>query len=156
VSAPIDEQAELAEISAAIAQLEPAPFGSAEEILATLHHDVGKYLTRVARNVPPGAPCPPALARMLLDDLYATHRGARASARFGQLAELLPQSVRALAVARAAERALARIDEAEPAVRSLAPEALARALQDAREVERCVALLLRGARAAVRRGGLFA
>ena len=87
MSAPIDEQAELSEISAAIAQLEPAPFGSAEEILATLHHDVGKYLTRVARNVPPGAP----LITMHFQAVIRRGPGGAASVKSGAVsAPVLP------------------------------------------------------------------
>ena len=57
--------------------------------VATLAHDVGKYVARTARNLPDPitAPLGPELVAMLVRDLYALGQGERASVRFARLVE---------------------------------------------------------------------
>lgn len=138
---------------AALDAVEPPLLAPIEDTLATLHHDVGKYVTRVARNVPGGAEVPRALGAMLLKDLYETHKGTRASVRFAELVETLPRAVAELAPLRDAAAALSRIDAAEPAVRALEPEAVVGVVLEAREVERLLARTLRAVRLARARRG---
>lgn len=128
--------------------IDPGLLEPIEETLSTLHHDVGKYVTRIARNVPAGGEVPPALGGMLLKDVYETHRGTRASARFAQLVQALPPKLAALAPLRDAAAALARIDADEPAARTLAPAALMRLVVEAREVEQHLAYAVRAVRVA--------
>lgn len=108
---------------------------------ASLVHDVGKYITRIARNLPKEGPIPPALVGMLAKDLYETHRGRRASVRFEELASDVPEGplseVRAL---------LVEIDALEASVRAGDPIAVRRAAALALEVDaRLRALAPRGA-----------
>ncbi len=44
---------------------------AAKEILSRLVHDVGKYVSRTARNLPPGE-IPDGLAELLMEDLFET------------------------------------------------------------------------------------
>jgi hypothetical protein len=101
------------------------------ETRARLAHDVGKYVARIARNVAPGADVPAALVPLLVKDLYETHAGARASARFAELAAELAAPHPSLEVARAS---LARIDALEAEVRAREPAALREAAALARAV----------------------
>jgi hypothetical protein len=104
-------------------------------IAATLLHDVGKYVARTARNVPAGAPIAGAFASMMLRDVYETWRGARASARFDDLAaELRGALDHDPRLSRARER-LASIDALEPRARSGDAAALAEIAALARGVE---------------------
>lgn len=98
------------------------------EIAARLAHDVGKYVARIARNVPPDGPFPAALAPLLVKDLYALPGGARASEAFARLAPDDPR----MAPVRAA---LAEIDALEASVRAAEPDACRRACMRALEVE---------------------
>ncbi|MAQ14037.1 MAG: hypothetical protein CMN30_04480 [Sandaracinus sp.] len=50
-----------------------------------LRHDVGKYIARVATNVPPGSPVPPALAPLLLRDVYGRADEPSMRLRFREL-----------------------------------------------------------------------
>ena len=100
-----------------------------------LAHDVGKYVARIARNVPAGGPVPAGLLPLLVKDLYELPGGKRASARF---AELAPDGEPAGALG-----ALREIDRLEERVRAADPAACARACALALEVE---ALLRAGAR----------
>lgn len=97
---------------------------------ASLVHDVGKYITRVARNLPKEDPIPAVLVGMLAKDLYETHRGRRASVRFDELASDMPEGprseVRAL---------LSEIDGLEVSVRAGDPVAVRRAAALALEVD---------------------
>ncbi|AKF07981.1 hypothetical protein [Sandaracinus amylolyticus] len=61
----------------------------ARRLAATLLHDVGKYVARTARNLRDGQMIDGLFASMLLRDVYETYRGARASARFEELARPL-------------------------------------------------------------------
>lgn len=103
-------------------------------LAATLLHDVGKYGARTARNLRPGQAIEGPLASMLLRDVFETYRGARASARFEELAPAL-ESLRPdprLAEARAR---LAAIDAREHAARAGDAAALGGIAEDARAVE---------------------
>ncbi len=50
-----------------------------------LVHDVGKYVSRVARNLPAAGDVPDVLVEMLVRDLYELEAGVRASAVFAKL-----------------------------------------------------------------------
>jgi hypothetical protein len=77
---------------------EPTPLA---ELALTLRHDVGKYITRAARNLPPGD-APPVLLDMLVADLYRTDGERSALAVYdarvaaaGVDAGLVPPAIRA-------------------------------------------------------------
>lgn len=108
-----------------------------------LAHDVGKYVARVARNVPDGGPMPEGLLPLLLKDLYALPGGGRASSRLTELSARLADEPD---VARAA-RLLEEVDALEARVRAADDEACLRACALARDVE----TLLRGVAASVAR-----
>jgi hypothetical protein len=101
--------------------------------LQRLVHDVGKYVARTARNLPP-APTTE-MIEMLIRDLYELRPGRRASALFAELAPPEPalDGVRAL---------LAEIDALEPAVRAGDGPAVTRAATLARDVEQALRALL--------------
>ncbi len=103
---------------------------------ARLVHDVGKYVARTARNLPP-APTAEMIA-MLARDLYELRPGRRASALFAELAPPPPSldDVRAL---------LAEADALEPSVRTGERAAVARAAAIANEVERRLRAFAEGA-----------
>ncbi len=143
-----DETPVLDAFAESLRELSSAELDPVEETLAVLHHDVGKYITRVSRNVARGAPVPSPLGAMLLKDLYETHQGTRASARFAELVAVLPAALAEQPPVRDAARALQRIDDAETAVRALDPVAVARVLEDAREVELHLSMALRKVRLA--------
>jgi hypothetical protein len=96
--------------------------------LATLVHDVGKYVARTARNLPP-APTRE-MVDMLVRDLYDLRPGQHASAVFTQLAAFAGapplEEVHAM---------FAEIDRLEPGVRSGEPDAVTRAASIARDIE---------------------
>ena len=96
---------------------------SGRDALAKIAHDVGKHVTRAARNLPDGA-TPEAVLRMLVADLFALQRGRRASE---VLAELRAEAAggapgrfgrRVLAALDAAEMRLGAIDALENGVRA--------------------------------------
>jgi hypothetical protein len=136
-----------ASVAARLARLDDASLEDVEERAAALAHDVGKYVVRVARNVRDGEPVPVALVGMLARDLYETHRGERASARFDALAAGLPEPLRAADELESARALLAEIDVLEPRVRAADPEALAEALAAARALEATLSALARMVRA---------
>lgn len=103
---------------------------------ATLAHDVGKYIARIARNVPETGAFPGALVPLLAKDLYEAPGGGRPSARFAALAAELPPHA-ALEEAAAHLRA---IDALEGDVRGGDEAACREACRRALAVER----LLRG------------
>lgn len=104
----------------------------AAELAATLAHDVGKYIARAARNLPADGAVPHALAEMLVCDIYETHAGRPALARFDELAPELFEltgderlsAVRAL-LAGAAQHERGARDGEDAALRALAGIALA-------------------------------
>lgn len=63
----------------------------AAKLAAMLAHDVGKYIARAARNLPAQGELPPALADMLVRDVFETHAGRPALARFDELAPELAE-----------------------------------------------------------------
>lgn len=129
-------------------------------LAATLLHDVGKYVARTARNLGGAAPAsarpPPiegALRAMLLRDVYETHGGRRASARFDELASALAPRLGAGEARLGEVRALLRaIDEREDAARGGAPDALAAIAADARRVEDLLRAIARDTMARARGG----
>ncbi len=97
------------------------------ELALALAHDVGKYITRVARNLPEGE-VPAVLVEMLVQDLYATD-GARTAlevfeARLAEHPEAGPDEAALVAVLNDAREALLRVADLEAGVRAAAPEAL--------------------------------
>jgi hypothetical protein len=110
------------------------------ETASALAHDVGKYVARIAKNVAPAGPVPPALVPLLIKDLYEL-AGVRASSRLEQLA--------AHATDERIERARAHlmsIDALEPRVRAGEQSACVDACAHAREVEALLRDLARDAR----------
>ncbi|HJL15717.1 MAG TPA: hypothetical protein RMH99_08680 [Sandaracinaceae bacterium LLY-WYZ-13_1] len=101
------------------------------EAAAALAHDVGKYVARIARNVPPHGPVPDALVPLLVADLYALPGGERPSARFEALAAALAEDPRV----ERARAGLWTIDALEAAVRAGEDDACRRACAAALEVE---------------------
>ncbi len=90
-----------------------------DEITDALHHDVGKYIARIAKNVSPDeTPLAPPLLAMLVKDLYETYRGQPASARFATLHAALPEPLRASPILANALASLRTIDAYEPDVRA--------------------------------------
>jgi hypothetical protein len=106
---------------------------SAREQAARLAHDVGKYVSRAARNIPAGE-VPEVLFGMLLEDLYATDGQRRASAVFAELAAPLEQRVDDPRLGECREL-LAEIDGLERAIRDGEVEALRRAAELALAVD---------------------
>jgi hypothetical protein len=96
--------------------------------IATLVHDVGKYVARTARNLPPSPTRE--MVDMLVRDLYDLRPGQHASEVFTQLALFAGapplDDVRAL---------FAEIDALEGQVRAGAPAAVERAARIARDIE---------------------
>ncbi|UJR79408.1 hypothetical protein [Sandaracinus amylolyticus] len=114
----------------------------ARRLAATLLHDVGKYVARTARNLRDGQAIEAPFASMLLRDVYETYRGARASARFEELAQplaaLVPDvrldEVRAL---------LGAIDARENEARAGDAAALSAIARDARVIEETLRAIAR-------------
>jgi hypothetical protein len=91
----------------------------AAELAAKLAHDVGKYIGRTARNLPPEPPelglLDGGLLSMLLRDLYGAGPGSRPGALFAPLRQELVPLLREpeRAVLGAAATGLLRLDEIE-------------------------------------------
>ncbi|MFK7987917.1 MAG: hypothetical protein AB8I08_18000 [Sandaracinaceae bacterium] len=102
---------------------------SRAEQAARLAHDVGKYVARIARNVPAGAPVPAPLLPLLVKDLYE-----RPGADFASLSAGLEHPD--VAVARAH---LGRLDALESAVREGQPDACVEACGLALQIEAALA-----------------
>jgi hypothetical protein len=97
------------------------------EALTRLAHDVGKYVSRAARNIPaPPAVPPRALVDMMIKDLYLLDGQERASAVFARLADGLV----GIPLLERARQLLREIDDIEQRVRAAEPHAVefARAL----------------------------
>ena len=104
------------------------------ERMHQLVHDVAKYLTRMARNLPKEGPIPEVLGVMLAKDLYETHRGKPASARFDELSQAIDD-----AALRGELRAkLTEIDALESQIRSGDAAAMRRAAALALTFERAL------------------
>jgi hypothetical protein len=122
---------------------------SRAELAAKLAHDVGKYVARTARNLPPGA-VPPELVKMMVKDVWALPGSRRASDLFEELAAPLAQLVAAPEPRLERARSLLReLDALEAAVRAAEPAAVRAAAAHALEIE----TLLRGIAADARSGG---
>jgi hypothetical protein len=134
-------------LEAALALLDDAALEAAEEVASALHHDVGKYVCRVARNVRPGEPVPATLAGMLARDLFETHQGTRASARFESLSRGLPAALSGAPPLVLARGELERIDALEDGVRAARPEAFAEAVLAATRLEAALAGFAKDVRA---------
>ncbi|HXU74184.1 MAG TPA: hypothetical protein VN947_33040 [Polyangia bacterium] len=106
--------------------------------LQSLVHDVGKYVARTARNLPPEPTRE--MVDMLVRDLYELRPGQHASAVFASLVAFAGapplDDVRALFV---------EIDRLEPEVRAGAPAAVGRAARIARDIEARLRALAEGA-----------
>lgn len=111
-------------------------------VVATLLHDVGKYIARTARNLEPGRPIAAPLCAMLLKDVYETYRGERASLRFNELERELRELVDDPRVQQVRER-LRAIDACEAAARAGDPDALCLIVEDAIEIEKMLRALAR-------------
>jgi hypothetical protein len=109
--------------------------------LARLSHDVGKYIARAARNVPPSGVVPPALVDLLVKDLYAIDGKERASSVFAKRVDALEQTE--LDEVRAS---LSEIDALEPRVRARDEAAVRRAVVLALSISDALDALARGAR----------
>lgn len=113
---------------------------------ALLAHDVGKYVSRTARNLPPG-PVPTPLVEMLAKDLWALPAGGTASEVFARLAAPLLAAPSADPRLRTVEAHLVEIDGLEADVRAGREDAVRRASLLALEVEALLRALAREARA---------
>lgn len=103
-----------------------------EPTMNALMHDVAKYLTRVARNLPKDGPIPDVLSAMLVKDLYETHRGRPASARFDELSGAIADD----GIRRTLRARLSEIDAMETDVRGGDAAAARRAAELALAFER--------------------
>jgi hypothetical protein len=121
----------------------PSPARPAErlvlaEVTAKLAHDVGKYLTRVARNLDPSpsAPPPAPVLAMLRADLYgpASDPGKRPHTVFVRLRQLLPPSVGEPQLVRCAE-CFALLDTLEEPVAAGQASAVAQAVRAALTID---------------------
>jgi len=105
---------------------------SARELASRLAHDVGKYVSRTARNLPEGD-VPEVLVGMLLKDLYSIDGDRSASAAFEELAAPLEQLERDVRIGECREM-LGEIDGLERAIRDGETSALRRAAELALEI----------------------
>lgn len=121
----------------------PSPSRPAErivlaEVTAKLAHDVGKYLTRVARNLDPSpsAPLPAPVLAMLLADLYgpANDPSKRPHVVFKKLRQLLPPGVGEPQLVRCAE-CFARLDTLAESVAAGQAAAVAQAVRAAMAID---------------------
>jgi hypothetical protein len=103
-------------------------------LAARLVHDVGKYVSRTARNVPEQG-WTPDLAAMLCHDLFEL-AGGRASVVFENLAKPIEDLTGPQPDLARVRGLLAEIDVLESAVRQSEPSALDRAAQMALAVEK--------------------
>lgn len=110
-------------------------------LLASLVHDVGKYVARTAHNVPAGG-WTPELAAMLARDLFAL-AGGRASAVFAGLAAAVEKGGGPRSELDQARALLRTIDALEAGVRAGDGAACDGAAACALAVERCLRALCR-------------
>lgn len=110
-----------------------------DETADALHHDVGKYVARVARNISKPTSAKETLSStllsMLIKDLYQTHQGRPASARFQELREALPPSLRDSEIMSEVASLLVHIDALEPRIRRGTPDSIREAASAALLVE---------------------
>jgi len=98
-----------------------------------LVHDVAKYLSRVAQNVPEGEPLPSGLLPMLLKDVYALDGARSASVVFAEQSAPLVALLADERLAQIRER-LSRADELESSARAGAEAATTELLAICRDV----------------------
>ena len=135
----------LEELEHALASL--ASLDGVDEITDALSHDVGKYITRVAKNVSREATTlPPTLLAMLIKDLYETHRGLPASDRFTTLRASLPESMRASPIIEDVASRLTLIDALQARVRAGDIDAAHQAMRESLCVERHLSDIARATR----------
>ncbi len=103
------------------------------QLAARLAHDVGKYISRAARNLPTGA-APPPLVEMLIKDLFATDGKRPATVVFEERAMPLELVAPDPRLGECRER-LGEIDRLEPAIRKAEQDAISRAAELALEIE---------------------
>lgn len=121
--------------------------GSLRAAASRLAHDVGKYLARTARNLPPHitAPIDAALLDMLCRDLYgAAPQADRPALLFAKLSAPIAAQLGDPRLARAAEM-FSELAALEEKVRSGELAAVERACGLAREVEQLLRALARDA-----------
>jgi len=106
---------------------------SAKELASRLAHDVGKYVSRTARNLPEGQ-VPEVLIGMLIRDLYAIDGSRSASAAFEELAGPLEQLEGDARIGEC-RKMLVEIDGLEHEVRVGEDGALRRAAELALEID---------------------
>ena len=100
-------------------------------IARKLAHDVGKYVSRAARNLPKSGPIPPVILDMLFRDLFGTSSaGLTPSQRFEALARELASDDPRLTDVRARFARIAALERelavgTELVVRAVAADALA-------------------------------
>ncbi|MBI2897136.1 MAG: hypothetical protein HYY06_26505 [Deltaproteobacteria bacterium] len=104
------------------------------KLAARLAHDVGKYVARAARNMPPRG-ATPAMVAMLATDLYSLAGGRRASAVLAELAGPFGEGDERLATARSL---LEEADRLEDRLRAAEPAAVERGRAIALEVQSLV------------------
>ena len=112
--------------------MSPGELARYAELALALAHDVGKYITRAARNLPPGE-VPAVLVDMLVADLYRTDGKRNALEVYHALAEAsgvgestLPDAIR---------EGLEALMALEPGVRAHDPEAVEQARVTALRVD---------------------
>lgn len=101
--------------------MSPAELERYAELALALAHDVGKYITRAARNLPPGE-VPAVLVDMLVADLYLTDGKRNALAVYHALAEA--SGVGEPSLPGAIREGLEALMALEPRVRAHDPEAV--------------------------------
>jgi hypothetical protein len=111
----------------------------ARAIRARLVHDVGKYVARTARNLPPG-PVDAELVAMLARDLFGSEREARASARLDAI--VAGDALAGHAAIASVRALLAEADDLEAPLRAGEAQAVARAAALALDVERLLRALV--------------
>lgn len=108
--------------------------GRIRALTAQLVHDVGKYLTRTARNLPSSGAVDAGLLAMLCRDLYGGAGSARPAARLAALAAELPPRFADERLGQAAA-GLAELERCEAAVRAGRADAVGQATALALQVE---------------------
>lgn len=118
-----------------------------DEITDALNHDVGKYITRIAKNVSRDATTlAPTLLAMLIKDLYETHRGQAASVRFATLRASLPAPMRTSPIIEDVAARLAVVDALQARVRAGEMNAAHEAMRESLCIERHLSDIARATR----------
>ena len=104
---------------------------SNREFAESLSHDVGKYVARIAKNVPVGGDVPKALVPLLRKDLYSLPGGERPSSCFETRISTVEKDVRL----EAAKGFFRRLDALEQQIDAGDPTSLREACQLAVSIE---------------------